>query len=95
MKITVIGSDYVGLVTGACLAEFSNEVFCLGSDQKKIDLLNSGGVRIYEPSLEEMISRNRTAGRIGQDLIVLILNLSLFRDLNYNLNIVNITKKHY
>jgi UDPglucose 6-dehydrogenase len=64
MKITIIGSGYVGLVTGACLAELGNQVFCLDLDQKKIDLLNGGGVPIYEPGLEEMILRNRIAGRI-------------------------------
>ncbi len=64
MKVTVVGSGYVGLVTGACLAELGNQVFCLDLDQKKIDLLNSGGVPIYEPGLEEMIARNRAAGRI-------------------------------
>ena len=64
MKVTIVGSGYVGLVTGACLAELGNTVFCLDLDQKKIDLLNSGGVPIYEPGLQEMITRNRSAGRI-------------------------------
>lgn len=64
MKITIIGSGYVGLVTGACLAELGNDVFCLDVDQKKIDLLNAGGVPIYEPGLKELIERNRAAGRI-------------------------------
>lgn len=64
MKITVIGSGYVGLVTGACLAELGNHVLCLDLDQKKIDLLNSGGVPIYEPGLDVMIARNRDAGRL-------------------------------
>lgn len=64
MKVTVIGSGYVGLVTGASLAELGNQVFCLDLDHKKIDLLNRGGVPIYEPGLEEMIVRNRAAGRI-------------------------------
>ena len=64
MKITIIGSGYVGLVTGACLAEQGNNVFCLDLDPKKIDILNSGGVPIYEPGLKEMIERNRAAGRI-------------------------------
>jgi UDPglucose 6-dehydrogenase len=64
MKVTVVGSGYVGLVTGACLAELGNQVFCLDLDQKKIDLLNSGGIPIYEPGLEEMIARNRAAGRM-------------------------------
>ena len=64
MKITIIGSGYVGLVTGACLAELGNHVFCLDVDQAKIDVLNSGGVPIYEPGLKEMIARNVEAGRI-------------------------------
>ena len=64
MKVTIIGSGYVGLVTGACLAELGNQVFCLDLDQKKIDILNSGGVPIYEPGLKEMITRNKEAGRI-------------------------------
>jgi UDPglucose 6-dehydrogenase len=64
MNITIIGSGYVGLVTGACLAELGNHVFCLDVDQAKIDILNSGGVPIYEPGLKEMIVRNVEAGRI-------------------------------
>ena len=64
MKVTIIGSGYVGLVTGACLAELGNDVFCLDIDSKKIDILNSGGVPIYESGLKEMIERNRAAGRI-------------------------------
>jgi len=64
MKITVIGTGYVGLVTGACLAEQGNEVFCLDVDQRKIDILNGGGIPIQEPGLAEMVARNRTAGRL-------------------------------
>ncbi len=64
MKVTVIGSGYVGLVTGACLAEIGNHVFCLDLDCKKIDLLNSGGIPIYEPGLKELIVRNLSAGRL-------------------------------
>ena len=64
MKVTIIGSGYVGLVTGACLAEQGNNVFCVDVDAKKIEILNSGGVPIYEPGLKEMIERNRAAGRL-------------------------------
>ncbi|QYY30782.1 MULTISPECIES: UDP-glucose dehydrogenase family protein [Cupriavidus] len=64
MKVTIIGSGYVGLVTGACLAELGNDVFCLDVDEKKIALLNAGGVPIYEPGLQEIIQRNRAAGRL-------------------------------
>lgn len=64
MKVTIIGSGYVGLVTGACLAELGNDVFCLDLDEQKIALLNAGGVPIYEPGLQELIQRNRAAGRL-------------------------------
>ncbi len=64
MKVTVFGSGYVGLVTGACLAEVGNKVMCVDVDPAKIELLNSGGVPIYEPGLTEMIKRNRDAGRM-------------------------------
>ncbi|KAF9397016.1 hypothetical protein CPC16_000054 [Podila verticillata] len=64
MKITIIGTGYVGLVTGACLAETGNHVFCIDIAAHKIDLLNNGGVPIYEPGLREMLERNRAAGRI-------------------------------
>jgi UDPglucose 6-dehydrogenase len=64
LKVTIIGSGYVGLVTGACLAEQGNNVFCLDLDPHKIEILNSGGVPIYEPGLKEMIERNIAAGRL-------------------------------
>ncbi len=64
MKVTIFGSGYVGLVTGACLAEVGNDVVCVDVDSAKIDLLNSGGIPIYEPGLEAMVRRNREAGRL-------------------------------
>jgi UDPglucose 6-dehydrogenase len=64
MKITIIGTGYVGLVTGACLAELGNNVFCLDVDQAKIDILNSGGIPIHEPGLADIVARNRAAGRL-------------------------------
>jgi UDPglucose 6-dehydrogenase len=64
MKVTIFGSGYVGLVTGACLAEVGNKVMCVDVDPAKIDLLNSGGVPIFEPGLAEMVQRNRESGRL-------------------------------
>ena len=64
MKITVIGSGYVGLVSGACLAELGNDVLCMDVDPRKIALLQQGGVPIYEPGLEDMIKSNVAAGRL-------------------------------
>ncbi|HLX02355.1 MAG TPA: UDP-glucose/GDP-mannose dehydrogenase family protein [Trinickia sp.] len=64
MNLTIIGSGYVGLVTGACLADIGHDVFCLDLDQKKIDVLNSGGIPIHEPGLREVIARNLAAGRL-------------------------------
>jgi UDPglucose 6-dehydrogenase len=64
MKITVIGTGYVGLVTGTCLAEVGNEVMCLDVDPRKIEILQSGGIPIYEPGLQEMVRRNVEAGRL-------------------------------
>ena len=64
MKITVIGSGYVGLVSGACLADLGNDVMCLDVDPRKITILQQGGVPIYEPGLEDVIKRNVAAGRL-------------------------------
>ena len=65
MNITIIGTGYVGLVTGACLADIGNNVFCLDVDQRKIDTLNAGGIPIYEPGLDDVVERNVAAGRLS------------------------------
>jgi UDPglucose 6-dehydrogenase len=64
MKISVIGTGYVGLVTGTCLAESGNDVICMDIDSNKVELLNSGIVPIYEPGLEELIKRNTASERL-------------------------------
>ncbi len=65
MKVTVIGTGYVGLVVGACLAETGNEVICADLDQIKIDGLKRNVLPIYEPGLEEYVERNQSAGRLS------------------------------
>ena len=65
MKITVVGSGYVGLVTGACFSEVGIKVVCVDVDKRKIENLKQGVVPIYEPGLEEVIVRNMTKQRLG------------------------------
>src|SRR5512136_906103 len=65
MKIAVVGTGYVGLVTGTCLAETGNDVTCVDCDRKKIDVLNRGHIPIYEPGLAELVARNVTGGRLS------------------------------
>lgn len=65
MKISVVGTGYVGLVTGACLAEMGNDVLCLDLDAQKIKLLQEGGVPIHEPGLDKIVARNIAAGRLS------------------------------
>ncbi len=65
MKITMIGSGYVGLVSGACFADFGHEVVCVDLHQGKIEALRNGKVPIFEPGLEDLIKRNAAAGRIS------------------------------
>jgi len=64
MKLTVIGTGYVGLVSGACLADVGNQVLCLDLDARKIDLLKSGAIPIYEPGLKDIVANNVAAGRL-------------------------------
>ncbi len=64
MKITIFGSGYVGLVTGACMAEVGNDVVCMDIDQDKIERLKKGEIPIFEPGLETMIRENQNAGRL-------------------------------
>jgi UDPglucose 6-dehydrogenase len=65
MKITVVGTGYVGLVSGACLAEMGNNVLCLDVDAAKVALLRAGGIPIYEPGLEDLVRRNVRIGRLS------------------------------
>jgi len=70
MRVAMIGTGYVGLVSGACFADFGHEVICVDKDASKVETLNSGGIPIYEPGLDMLVTRNAREGRLSftQDL---------------------------
>lgn len=79
MKIAIVGTGYVGLVTGTCFAEIGVDVTCVDTDQKKIESLKQGIIPIYEPGLEDMVLRNHKAGRLSftTDLTAIINDVEI------------------
>ena len=65
MRIAVIGTGYVGLVSGVCFSDFGHDVVCVDKDPVKIEKLNAGQIPIYEPGLEELMAKNVDAGRLS------------------------------
>ncbi|OGI02498.1 MAG: UDP-glucose 6-dehydrogenase [Candidatus Margulisbacteria bacterium GWF2_38_17] len=80
MKIAVVGTGYVGLVTGTCLADLGNEVVCVDKDDEKINMLNSGKIPIYEPGLEELVKKNVIFKRLSfsNNLVDLVSATDIF-----------------
>ncbi|MHA6288813.1 UDP-glucose dehydrogenase family protein [Maricaulis sp. CAU 1757] len=76
MRVAMIGTGYVGLVSGACFADFGHEVVCVDKDASKVETLNSGGIPIYEPGLDLLVERNVREGRLSftQDLAAAVKN---------------------
>ena len=64
MKVAMIGTGYVGLVSGACFSEFGHQVVCVDKDKSKIDRLLGGGIPIFEPGLDDLVARNVEEGRL-------------------------------
>ena len=111
MKLCMIGTGYVGLVSGVCFSDVGNKVYCVDNDKNKIDLLNKGIVPIFEPGLEEILKKNHKQKRLifttdlneavkNSDIIFICVGTPTKRnsnsaDLKYVFNVANKLKKKY
>ena len=80
VKIAIVGTGYVGLVTGACFAEVGHQVVCVDNDPNKVAFLQGGGIPIYEPGLAELVQKNVAAE--GVDALILCTEWEEFRHLD-------------
>ena len=68
MKIAMIGTGYVGLVSGVCFSDFGHEVVCVDKDPRKVEMLEAGKIPIFEPGLDQLLAKNVAAGRLSDPL---------------------------
>ena len=106
MKIAVVGTGYVGLVLGACMAESGNDVTCVDKDTAKVAMLRRGKVPIYEPGLEELVKRNKAEGRLifttelakavrGSEVVFIAVGTPQGEDGSADLrHVMNVAKRH-
>ena len=83
MKICVLGSGYVGLVTGTCFAERGNEVYCIDIDPKKVDLINKGVSPIFEPGLEQLLRKNIEKGTLRAFIAKDFYHQEIYTDISF------------
>ena len=106
MRIAVVGTGYVGLVTGTCFAESGNDVTCIDVDKKKIASLQEGTIPIYEPGLKELIEHNAAGGRLafttnveegvqGSEVIFIAVGTPQDRDGSADMRFVQLVKEEY
>ena len=82
-RITIIGTGYVGLVSGAGLSDFGNEVTCVDISEQKIEMLNNGFIPIHEPGLDDLIKRNVKSGRLKFSSKIRETKSNAFREIKY------------
>ena len=88
MKICMIGSGYVGLVSGACFSDMGNIVWCVDKDKQKVNMLNNNKIPIFEPGLKELVTKNYSSGRLKFTSNLSLGVISINRFINFSLSSV-------